>query len=1178
MSENHDHKKENPSTFGSRLKKGFLIFNGIIFFLLVVVLIAVISVNVYLNSNRSKLLDDLPFADRGTVSFRRVSLTLFKDFPDATISLSEVLVHDSLFHQHETPILKAKKFSAAVSLKNVFEKNVKFKSASFSDGAFNLFTDKTQYNNLNSFLKKNTGGKKEKDFEIEAEQIQLKFNNFDFNIVDEIKRSVFAGHINTLKTNLDLANGDVSAQADLDVNMQEVTFKKENGSFLEDSQLRGSILLSIVDEKLTLEKTPLYINENIFWVSVDFDFSKKKVSQILIENNRTAFAKCIPLLPQNLQKELSKYSIEKPFYSKTKIRGYFKPNQAPNIDIDFNIADNKVSVQGHPFHRVNFNGQFQNRVYEDDGEQKRKINGLNITAKNLSAWHQNFQLKTKEALIKVKPNAAPTLQADLNINGQPKDIHQWLENENFFFENGEFKLLANINGPLNDYNQLVIESDARLELNNFITIYKPSETAFPFEQLILDKKPGDAFFSLISSTLEEDHKFEIDGDLKNLPALLFEMVGRASSNVNFSANKLSWSDFLTLFGESGYLKNKKPRDDKAIKKSIKETARGIHFNFQPRLTVNVDTLQYLDILELHNFHTGIHFEDENTVILEKTNFNYENGEVNFWARLDISNPYVTPFEFELHTNKLNLKKLLPPFNFFNVKLLKEIENLPENTSIDIVHKGIMDDTKGLVSHTSTGEIIFKVNEGRTILGKINYVGSPALETTKTILYLEGEPIVINEFLKTDQFFFDKGRFKVLFNYEGNIPSFSQLLNECGAIFKLRNSEVYYKVADVTFPLTDFELDLNKDEAAFDLLMYSDQLNQSMKIEGMLDNLSELVLGNTGKKLKTEAQIYSPKVRWQQFVDVFAPEGVEPKKETSIDALKLAVTGMFNTFDPHISVRLDTFLYRKDLLLENVKMGVELLDSSIIAINETGFNFNKGSMNVNGVFDLGIKDQAPFSANFKTKKLDVLELIESVGYLNLPSFKSIKKLSGFVTMNLDLKGVIADDAKGLIMDKNEGQIEFSLENIKLEGFEPLDALAKKVKMQRRFRELKFAPITNTITIDGENMHIPQMEIQSNAVNFFVEGTLSYGNSTNIWVSVPLQNLRKADRTIIPSKQGYPATRHKVHVEVTSDENGANQFKFRTRKKKFYKQRDMLDQFKIDKKRDREWRKARKKNKD
>ena len=235
--------------------------------------------------------------------------------------------------------------------------------------------------------------------------------------------------------------------------------------------------------------------------------------------------------------------------------------------------------------------------------------------------------------------------------------------------------------------------------------------------------------------------------------------------------------------------------------------------------------------------------------------------------------------------------------------------------------------------------------------------------------------------------------------------------------------------------------------------------------------------------------------------------------------------------------------------------------------------------MSGSLDFKNPGPIPFSANFNTKELDVEKLLVKLNYLSLPSLKSIKKVSGLITMNLDLSGLISENGDGLVPDSTKGVLDVKLTDVELIGMAPLDSLAKKIRMEKRFKDLRFAPIENTFTINGQDVYIPLMEVQSNAINLFLEGTLSYGDQTNIWVSIPLDNVKKADRSIIPEKRGYAAAKNKVYIEVTSDENGQNQFKFRLFKRKFYKQRGISSQYKKDKKKYKKIRKeAKKRSKD
>ena len=1149
--------------------------------IILLLFLSLLGINIYLQSNKTKIFDNLPFLNHGSVSFGAANISVFQDFPLATISLKNITLQDSLIIQHQQPFLKIGNLRAAADLQKILDYQIEIHSIGLEDGAINMFTDSSEYNNFKSlFLGKKDLPKNQwiNRFQVLTDNLGVSFKNIDFHFTDAIKTTSIQSHIENLSTNLHISGEKLSAEIDMSLNVEELSFNKEEGSFASNSHLSGKFKMELKDGNILFPPFDLKINDEHFLFSGNFDTQKKNKSTLVFENDKTGFTESVKLLSAPVQKALKPFQIDNPFYSKTTISGYFKPNDLPIVNVEFNFKNNIVKTGGHIFNNTRLNGNFKNRLYGDE-RNPNKINGqIKIQLNNLNADHDGFHIFSKNTLITSSKNKGPQLKADLKVNGQPSGISKWFDNDQFFFQKGHFELIAYVQGPLNNYNQLVIESEAQMALNDFSVIYRPADTSFPFDELSLIKEKGETEFTIVNGTFQNGHGFRVDGGMKNLPALLFKLAERASSNAVFVAPKISWSDFLNFFGEKGYLKNNGPKTDHQKKKSMKETIQGIQFNFQPRLSVLVDTLQYFDLLELHDFKTGVHFENEHTVALEKTSFKYGEADVDFQIKMDISDPERTPFEFELHTQKLNLQKLLPPFDYFKIKLLADIEHLPDNVSIDIRHKGILDDQNGLIPNTSTGEIIFKVDEGETILGKIVY--EPGLSTdennigntgpTKTKIALEGKPIVFNEFFKTDKFFFDEGRFFVQFEYEGKVSNFEELLNKGNATFTMQNSEVYYKLADVTFPLTQIDLDIRNDNADFYLFLKSDSLQQQINFTGNIQNLSELILENTGKHLKTTVEITSPKIKWQQFLDIFSNNNAE--KNTSVDALKATVKGMLKTFDPNIHVQLDTFIYSDKLTLHKVETGIQLQDTATLLLEKTGFDFYDGSMSVNGIFDLGVKDAAPFTAHFETDELDIAKLVESLNYLYLPSLKELEKLSGQATMNLGLSGIIANDAKGLVSEANDGTLDFELRNIIIKGFEPLDKIAAKLKMQKRFKEIRFEPINNRLEIKGNDLYIPLMEIQSNAINMFVEGTLSYGDNTNIWVSVPVDNLKKADRSIIPEKRGYAATRRKIYIEVTTDKNEENRFKFRNTKRKFYKQRGILEQYKLDKRRYREIRKA------
>jgi len=1151
-------------------------------------MIAVFMANRYLASNKTKILDNLPFLNEGIISFDETVISLYKNFPKATITLNNVWIKDSLFEQHQQPLLQVAKLHAAFSLKDIWEQQIEVNSLQLETGRIHVLTNDNGYSNVKNLLKKQLyGGKKRKkqssllDVQVNTKELGLTLSNIEVHLTNAVKTTNIHTKVNHLNTILDLQKENLAAQIALDLSIDQLIFKEAKGGFLSDSELRGTFDFVWKDSSVLIQPFDLNINEETFLFRGEFYTKGNQPSNLLFENKATRLAKINPLLIPNIQKILQPYDIPAPFYSKTKVITTFDPDDHPIIEVLFQFKNQSVSVFDIPFKKTSVKGRFLNRIYEDERQQKEGKKRFNLILENVSTQQGQFLLQTDYAYVWKTPELGTRLKSALNITGAAKGISDWLQNDQFFFEKGTFELCAAINGSLQDLNSIIIESNADLTLQDFMVNYGPADVHFPFKILTLEKEKGDAFFSITNTNFQKE--LFLNGQLKNIPALLIALANqKATGQATITTKKLTWTDFLDFFGDNGLAKNgksKKTARDK--KKSMKATVKGLYRNFEPILGIQIDTLAYFDLLRLDKFKTGLHFENEHTLILDETSFKYDGGAVSFSGQLDISHPHQTPFTFELTTTKLNLAKALPALNYLNINMLENLENLPDDLNLTIQHSGILDDEKGLVGNSSTGKIVFDINGGKDLIGEITY--QPDSDTTlintktafgKTHIELSGNPKVFNSFFKTDQFFFKDGQFEVAFDYSGNVKNIKELLSGGNAVFSLKESEVYYQPVGVTFPLTEIDLTLAADNANFDFYLLLDSLQEKIHLEGKIDHISELLLGSERDDLATEINISAAKITWSHFLSIFA---TTDNNSARTESMKATIKGILESFNPHFHVQVDSFIYSDLLVFESLNTGVHLKDSATVVLEKTVFDFHGGHILVDGQFEVGQKLITPFAASIQTEHLALNELVQSLNYLSLPSLKNMTKLGGNVSMNFDLAGVIDDFQSTLIPNATRGNLAFDLQEVVVIGFEPLDAIATRLRMEKRFQELRFAPIIGAISIKGEEIEFPQLEIQSNAIHLFMEGTLSYGDLTDIWVSIPLNNLKRTNRYIIPDKTGYAASKRKVYIEVTSDEVGDNQFKFRLFKRRFYKNRGILEQYRIDKKRDRAIRKAIRKSK-
>ncbi len=1256
MSENESHskkpKKKHPiRRWGSRLLKLCL---GLIILFCVGIVIALVAINAYLASNDTKIFSQIDFLNDGMLAFDEAKISVFRDFPAATLSLNNVVLQDSLYEEHGIPFLKLNKLSAALSLRQMWDRKIEIQRLRLEEGALNIFTDECGYSNVKSLFSKQNKDKVKDDglqkagfargLEVLADQLKVKLTDIEFHFREVNKGTNIAAFIDQTSAKILELEDRWRAKLDLDLLMHQMAFKEETGAFLQDSQLSGKAILDLKDETLSFKPFTLRVNDEKILFSGNYHLKKDSISTLTLENKNTSYENTLPLLSEQIRKQLTQYDIKGRFPTKTSISGYFKAGEPPLIAVEFALKKQDVRVTKYGLSDVSLSGRFINRLYEADDSRSKfePKKSVRLELASITGAYKDFDISSPHMLITSEGGKEARLTAPAKITGNAAGISEFLDSDEFVFEEGSFDLEAQLDGPISNFNAFLVDTDADLRLRDFSVRYVPAKVSIPFDGLDLHKVAGSAELLLTGSTLNENHKFSLKGDIDELPTILLkEVKENAKSNIAFRANKLGWQDFLDLFGDEGYFQFEKdtitPNSQKI--QTMKETVRGIQRNFQPRLSIQVDTMTYYDRLVIHNMKTSLYFKDENTIVLEETSFEYGDGKLEVNATLDISDPLKTAFDYDLTAERVNLAELLPPFNYFNVELLSSFTAYPEDVYLHINHNGLLDDEEGLIPNTSTGEIIFKMDEGRSLAGRITYEQDDSPETkavysksfVNTTLELEGDPALFNTFFYSDQFFFQKGRFYTTFDYLGDVATLEELLQKSEANFLMKDCELYYYPADVSFPFSEVELDVKADAADFEISLKMDSLEHAIVLEGELDHLSELLIGETGNEVNTDVLIHMNELNWSDFLSLFTPEDlnessafeyleeirnglVDTTKEkevvdkevrfSAIDYLliedslinvlepsyqedvliaqdlrfknlKTTILGVLNNFNPSIQLRLGAFIFSDKLQFENIETGMHMEGANTVVLDKTGFTFRDGLVQMHSQIDLNDETDFPFQARFQAEDLDVAALLESLNYLNMPPLQTIEELSGRISMDLELESVLSIE-QGLVPELTRGRLDFDIRNVALKGLAPLDSVASKVMLKNRFDDLRLAPLTSVIYIDGLNLIMPMIEIQSNAFNIFVEGVISYAYDTNVWISIPIDNLKSPDKYVLPEKRGYARAKQKVFVEVTMDENRESQFKFHLSKKKFYKTQGILEHFKLDRKKYRKERKHHRKH--
>ncbi|MDA8693396.1 AsmA-like C-terminal region-containing protein, partial [Saprospiraceae bacterium] len=427
--------------------------------------------------------------------------------------------------------------------------------------------------------------------------------------------------------------------------------------------------------------------------------------------------------------------------------------------------------------------------------------------------------------------------------------------------------------------------------------------------------------------------------------------------------------------------------------------------------------------------------------------------------------------------------------------------------------------------------------------------------------IKGNPLVFNSYLNNDQFFFNEGKFELDVNYTGEAFSLENIISDGEMTLSIDSSFVLYEPLSVTFPLTNIGLSVKKNIAKYSILMQSDTLNQEIKFDGKVQNISEIIVEDTGKPVRTTSNIYSPRVTWKNFIDIFSTDSTQ--MDIPIDTVKTqpkTSTGKFcqllYRFSPDIIMRFDTLEYSNELCVHDFSTELSLVDS-VFYISDSKFEYRGSDVLMNSVIHLS-DDIDSIDAKLNATTIDIENLITDLEELTKKDLSSINYISG--TLDFDANISQYYRASDQLIDTTiNGDLNFTISDLIIDEAPWMEKIGRKLLQPNRFKNVRFAPISNQLTFRNDSLYIPLMEIQSTAFDVFVDGHY-HSDHPNVWLSLPLFNLKERDISVIPKKEGFARRKMKLHFEYAMHNKAKPNVKLRLSKRKFYKDRGQLDLWK------------------
>lgn len=394
----------------------------------------------------------------------------------------------------------------------------------------------------------------------------------------------------------------------------------------------------------------------------------------------------------------------------------------------------------------------------------------------------------------------------------------------------------------------------------------------------------------------------------------------------------------------------------------------------------------------------------------------------------------------------------------------------------------------------------------------------------------------------------EGQFDLV--YDGPLVRDKSMLQGLTGSLVIKDGSMNYTPRGFNFTQCNGKLLLLKDSMRmndFNCRYGSNQFSVSL----YASNISQkLTIGNAATPAVFDCFVRSPFINLDDFSSLFGQtkqRSSAKKASGSFAATARNIDALLDNSSIGIHVKANAFKrnhLQASKLEANVRFEPRHWELEKIAMNVAG-----GSIACNGKVLHGASNTHTAQFNIKVINTDISQLL--FGFDNFgQEALTHREISGRFSTDANLQAGI--NGQGRIVPASlKGEVNFSLKEAALQNYEPLNRLKTFVFKNRDLRNVRFAELKDKLGIDGEQIKLDRMEIQSSAFRLFLEG--NYGlakRNTDLLIQVPFSNLNgnSFENEEGPVNKGVRSkTGASIWLRAVNDEDGKVKLKLTMRKK-------------------------------
>ncbi len=416
-----------------------------------------------------------------------------------------------------------------------------------------------------------------------------------------------------------------------------------------------------------------------------------------------------------------------------------------------------------------------------------------------------------------------------------------------------------------------------------------------------------------------------------------------------------------------------------------------------------------------------------------------------------------------------------------------------------------------------------------------------------LLKVNGEIEHWAEILHNEKFFFQDANYTMEMSFNNEASNIPELINLSDIKLYVNEGSMFYKPANLTLLFNKIDISIKNKNAYLNDFELNLPNNQTLNLKGEITNFMELFDGSiSDNNITSSITVFSEDINFSNFMDTFNPNSKKSKNKNNV---KTILNDIYIKFKPSLQLDFERLRYNS-ITLEKVNARLLFKDINTLSITHAYFYFYHKKLTLDAAFDISQDTQTKFTTSFSLDYFAIENLMYSFKNFGFEKLDEPTEITGIINLNADFNGII-DDTEGVIYDSLEADLSYNIKNLNLNNFQPIIDAGNLVFKKKRFENIKFANINSTINLKNNIISIPSTNVQSTAFDFFIEGKLDNTNHTDLWISIPLSNLKRRDLTQAPSNKTYNEAGRKIYLEIKADQEGKLEHKVFLRTKKHLK---------------------------